>query len=142
LTSDSPPGPLGGGVAAREARRIPTVQELDAGGDRPGHCARRRGGDTVASNIITGNIHSTTTFLSTNLSATGIRLSSVRAMATASRVSHSKAYILKILKANFCFRAPRRDWRDWFIMATVTGGVCYGLYVLAKVCRIVWSAYI
>ncbi|KAL1971208.1 hypothetical protein VTN77DRAFT_160 [Rasamsonia byssochlamydoides] len=27
---------------------------------------------------------------------------------------------------------PRRDWRDWFIMATVTGGISYGLYVLAK----------
>ncbi|KAK6582343.1 hypothetical protein PZA11_004751 [Diplocarpon coronariae] len=27
---------------------------------------------------------------------------------------------------------PRRDWRDWFIMATVTGGVGYGLYVVAK----------
>ncbi|KAF2226263.1 peroxisomal membrane anchor protein conserved region-domain-containing protein [Elsinoe ampelina] len=28
--------------------------------------------------------------------------------------------------------APRRDWRDWFIMATVVGGVGYGAYVLAK----------
>lgn len=28
---------------------------------------------------------------------------------------------------------PRRDWRDWFIMATVTTGVSYGLYTLAKV---------
>lgn len=27
---------------------------------------------------------------------------------------------------------PRRDWRDWFIMATVMGGVSYGLYVVAK----------
>ncbi|EEP82486.1 predicted protein [Uncinocarpus reesii 1704] len=27
---------------------------------------------------------------------------------------------------------PRRDWRDWFIMATVVGGVGYGLYVVAK----------
>ncbi|KZF22495.1 hypothetical protein L228DRAFT_246797 [Xylona heveae TC161] len=27
---------------------------------------------------------------------------------------------------------PRRDWRDWFIMATVMGGVSYGLYVIAK----------
>ena len=31
------------------------------------------------------------------------------------------------------FRPPRRDWRDWFIMATVTGGVSYGLYTVAKV---------
>lgn len=30
-------------------------------------------------------------------------------------------------------RPPRRDWRDWFIMATVTGGVSYGLYTVAKV---------
>lgn len=30
-------------------------------------------------------------------------------------------------------RVPKRDWRDWFIMATVTGGVGYGLYFLAKV---------
>ena len=31
---------------------------------------------------------------------------------------------------------PRRDWRDWFIMATVTSGVGYGLYLTAKVsCR-------
>lgn len=28
---------------------------------------------------------------------------------------------------------PRRDWRDWFIMATVMGGVSYGLYTVAKV---------
>ncbi|KAK5016304.1 peroxisomal membrane protein pex14, partial [Cryomyces antarcticus] len=27
---------------------------------------------------------------------------------------------------------PKRDWRDWFIMATVTGGISYGLYVTAK----------
>ncbi len=27
----------------------------------------------------------------------------------------------------------RRDWRDWFIMATVMGGVSYGLYSLTKV---------
>ncbi|KAJ0424114.1 peroxisomal membrane anchor protein conserved region-domain-containing protein [Aspergillus carlsbadensis] len=28
--------------------------------------------------------------------------------------------------------SPRRDWRDWFIMATVMGGVGYGLYFVAK----------
>ncbi|KAG6002212.1 hypothetical protein E4U54_000930 [Claviceps lovelessii] len=28
--------------------------------------------------------------------------------------------------------APRRDWRDWFIMATVVGGFGYGLYSLSK----------
>ncbi|RYP78668.1 hypothetical protein DL771_000335 [Monosporascus sp. 5C6A] len=28
---------------------------------------------------------------------------------------------------------PKRDWRDWFIMATVMGGVGYGLYFLTKV---------
>ncbi|KAA8566776.1 hypothetical protein MFRU_054g00350 [Monilinia fructicola] len=27
---------------------------------------------------------------------------------------------------------PKRDWRDWFIMATVTGGIGYGAYFLAK----------
>lgn len=27
---------------------------------------------------------------------------------------------------------PKRDWRDWFIMATVMGGVSYGLYFLTK----------
>ncbi|RDW72033.1 hypothetical protein BP5796_08067 [Coleophoma crateriformis] len=27
---------------------------------------------------------------------------------------------------------PTRDWRDWFIMATVMGGVGYGLYFVAK----------
>ncbi|KAK5662048.1 hypothetical protein OQA88_10162 [Cercophora sp. LCS_1] len=27
---------------------------------------------------------------------------------------------------------PRRDWRDWFIMATVVSGVSYGLYSLGK----------
>lgn len=27
---------------------------------------------------------------------------------------------------------PKRDWRDWFIMATVVGGVGYGLYALGK----------
>jgi hypothetical protein len=30
-------------------------------------------------------------------------------------------------------RLPKRDWRDWFIMATVMGGVSFGLYVTAKV---------
>jgi hypothetical protein len=29
---------------------------------------------------------------------------------------------------------PKRDWRDWFIMATVMGGVGYGIYFTAKVC--------
>ena len=28
---------------------------------------------------------------------------------------------------------PKRDWRDWFIMATVMGGVGYGLYFIANV---------
>ncbi|OQD76135.1 hypothetical protein PENDEC_c005G00675 [Penicillium decumbens] len=27
---------------------------------------------------------------------------------------------------------PKRDWRDWFIMATVVGGVGYGMYFIAK----------
>ncbi|KAI9832902.1 MAG: hypothetical protein M1819_003932 [Sarea resinae] len=27
---------------------------------------------------------------------------------------------------------PQRDWRDWFIMATVMSGVSYGLYFVAK----------
>ncbi|KAK8069712.1 hypothetical protein PG994_006328 [Apiospora phragmitis] len=27
---------------------------------------------------------------------------------------------------------PKRDWRDWFIMATVVGGVGYGLYAISK----------
>lgn len=27
---------------------------------------------------------------------------------------------------------PRRDWRDYFIMATVVGGASYGMYVLAQ----------
>ncbi|KAF2086774.1 hypothetical protein K490DRAFT_43685, partial [Saccharata proteae CBS 121410] len=27
---------------------------------------------------------------------------------------------------------PKRDWRDWFIMATVLGGVGYGLYFTTK----------
>ncbi|TGZ84913.1 hypothetical protein EX30DRAFT_392316 [Ascodesmis nigricans] len=27
---------------------------------------------------------------------------------------------------------PARDWRDWFVMATITGGVGYGIYFLAK----------
>jgi peroxin-14 len=30
---------------------------------------------------------------------------------------------------------PKRDWRDWFIMATVMGGVGYGLYFVTKVCN-------
>lgn len=29
---------------------------------------------------------------------------------------------------------PKRDWRDWFIMATVVSGVGYGVYALTKVC--------
>ena len=35
--------------------------------------------------------------------------------------------------ANNAIRPPRRDWRDWFIMATVTTGVGYGLYAVAQV---------
>ena len=37
---------------------------------------------------------------------------------------------------------PRRDWRDYFIMATVTGGVGYGLYYIVKVCihSVVWTS--
>ena len=35
--------------------------------------------------------------------------------------------------SNLGYRLPKRDWRDWFIMATVTGGVGYALYTLAKV---------
>ncbi|SPO02667.1 related to peroxisomal membrane protein per10 [Cephalotrichum gorgonifer] len=27
---------------------------------------------------------------------------------------------------------PRRDWRDWFIMATMMGGLSYGLYTVTK----------
>ncbi|KAL2113156.1 hypothetical protein VUR80DRAFT_10023 [Thermomyces stellatus] len=27
---------------------------------------------------------------------------------------------------------PQRDWRDWFIMATMVGGLGYGLYTVAK----------
>ena len=27
---------------------------------------------------------------------------------------------------------PGRDWRDWFIMAVVSGGIGYGMYFLAK----------
>jgi len=36
---------------------------------------------------------------------------------------------------------PRRDWRDWFIMATVVGGVGYGLYELGKVCDAFCALY-
>jgi hypothetical protein len=36
-------------------------------------------------------------------------------------------------------RPPKRDWRDWFIMATVMGGVGYGLYFVTKVRRSVLS---
>lgn len=28
---------------------------------------------------------------------------------------------------------PKRDWRDWFIMATMVGGLGYGLYTVTKV---------
>jgi len=34
---------------------------------------------------------------------------------------------------------PKRDWRDWFIMATVMGGVSYGLYFVAKVRTVFFS---
>lgn len=30
-------------------------------------------------------------------------------------------------------RVPKRDWRDYFIMATVTSGLGYGAYLIAKV---------
>jgi len=37
---------------------------------------------------------------------------------------------------------PRRDWRDWFIMATVVSGVSYGLFSLGKVCLFSWRSII
>jgi peroxin-14 len=36
---------------------------------------------------------------------------------------------------------PKRDWRDWFIMATVMGGVGYGLFFVAKVTFIISKPY-
>lgn len=36
---------------------------------------------------------------------------------------------------------PTRDWRDWFIMATVMGGVSYGLYTVAKVCLRIYMSF-
>ena len=38
-----------------------------------------------------------------------------------------------VLETNRMKRPPKRDWRDWFIMATVMGGVGYGLYTVTKV---------
>jgi hypothetical protein len=32
-----------------------------------------------------------------------------------------------VLETNRMKRPPKRDWRDWFIMATVMGGVGYGM---------------
>jgi hypothetical protein len=40
-----------------------------------------------------------------------------------------------LTRDNVPYSLPKRDWRDWFIMATVMGGVGYGVYFVAKV----WS---
>src|SRR3954469_2582368 len=53
-------------------------------------------------------------------------------MATASRVC-SIIDCRMVLDTNHMKRPPKRDWRDWFIMATVMGGVGYGLYFVTKV---------
>lgn len=45
------------------------------------------------------------------------------------QAGHAQASIQYIQKPP---EPPTRDWRDWFIMATVTGGVGYGLYYMAK----------
>lgn len=42
-------------------------------------------------------------------------------------------FYLPNLSTNYMDRPPKRDWRDWFIMATVVGGVGYGMYFVAKV---------
>ena len=44
----------------------------------------------------------------------------------------SRCLILRLIADIFASRLPKRDWRDWFIMATVMGGVSYGLYFTAK----------
>ena len=44
----------------------------------------------------------------------------------------SRYLILRLMADIFASRPPKRDWRDWFIMATVMGGVSYGLYFTAK----------
>ncbi len=36
---------------------------------------------------------------------------------------------------------PKRDWRDWFIMATVVSGVSYGLFSLGKVITLDFSTF-
>jgi hypothetical protein len=54
-------------------------------------------------------------------------------MAAASRVCSDIYSRLKFV-TNRVARPPKRDWRDWFIMATVMGGVGYGLYFVTKVC--------
>lgn len=40
---------------------------------------------------------------------------------------------MKVQANDLFHRPPKRDWRDWFIMATTVGGVGYGLYFVAKV---------
>lgn len=54
-------------------------------------------------------------------------------MAAASRVCLNIHCRVKLI-TNRMIRPPKRDWRDWFIMATVMGGVGYGLYFVTKVC--------
>jgi peroxin-14 len=44
----------------------------------------------------------------------------------------SRCLALRLIADIFALRLPKRDWRDWFIMATVMGGVSYGLYFTAK----------
>ena len=49
------------------------------------------------------------------------------------RQSELDRVLEEILRGLTKCRPPQRDWRDWFIMATVTSGVGYGLYTVAKV---------
>lgn len=46
---------------------------------------------------------------------------------------HTVAHNSRVGANSHSHRPPKRDWRDWFIMATVTIGVGYGVYEIAKV---------
>lgn len=134
--SYSPSGPFGSIVAHREESRVPSIQESHTRGSRSRSIAGGRGpsrsgcgrqfSPSIAGVLTTGRI-------STVISITSrLWLSSIWPMASATRVRIDLGKASYAIKLIFC-RPPKRDWRDWFIMATVMGGVGYGMYFVAKV---------
>lgn len=140
-------GPVGVVVANREESRVPSVEEPDAGGNRHRALEDRRRPvrcGCCSHSIVVARIRgSSAERLPCSPSASVVWVSAVWPMAASARVrtrvvSRLWLCLMQLLMSCIVTRPPKRDWRDWFIMATVMGGVGYGLYSVAKV----WTAWL